>query len=581
MRSLQFNALWMLSESARRAREILFHPKANALIGTNHTGKSTVVRHLFSVFGCVTRTLGDEWDSDAAIAVEFSIDGSSYTILNQGDVHTLFDRSRRVLWATANQGELRDLVCDLLGFSLPLTSNPHGEVRRARPPFFFVPFFIDQDGSWDSDWRTFQRLREFRQWERPTLDLALGIRPPAFWALSSELQEKRRSLDEIANEQRVISSARERLGEKFPRQPWFRDAITFRRELKQLEEQAAELAIEQDTARNRSTEAAAARDSLFAQLRLLDGALNAHAEDMQFLDGAEIGEDIICPTCGTPHEHSFHERLNLEAEADELRQLRLTLAVKAKAAEKEHARIVESLPDLDAKAAKIDALLNTQRGKLRLREIVDRAGIERAFATLDEQKSALDAKRGETSRQIEELEARLGALDNTERAKLIREFFNERYSEYATQLEVPQSRRTRRGELRVKPQQGGSGGPRAVLAYYFAIAHTACKYSPALIPSLVIDSPHQKAQDEINRPLVTEFIFRNRPPSQQLIVCLEEPLPASVQLGDEGKTIPLSVKYGLLNDNEFQHVADLLRPLMESSIEHLRSQVGEADGKFE
>lgn len=572
MRSLRFDALWMLSEREKRAREVLFHPKANALIGTNHTGKSTIVRHLFSAFGCVTRPLGDEWDSNATIAVKFSIDGSSYTMLNHGDVHTLFDKSGRVLWAVANQGELRDLVGDLLGFSLTLTSNPNGEIRRARPPFFFTPFFVDQDGSWDSDWRTFQSLREFRQWERPTLDLALGIRPPEFWALSSELQEKSRLLGEIANERRVINTARERLAKKFPSQPWFRDAIVFRRELKQLEEQAAQLAIEQDATRNKASEAAAARDSLFAQVRLIDGALHAHTADMQFLDGEEIGVDIICPTCGTPHEHSFHERLNLEAEADELRQLRLTLTVKAKAAEKEHTRIAESLPVLDAKAAKIEGLLNTRKGKLRLREVVDRAGIERAFTTLDEQKSALDAKRGETSRQIEEIEARLGALDNKERAKQIREFFNDQYSDFATQLEVPFSRRTRKGELKIKPQQGGSGGPRAVLAYYFAIAHTACKYSPALIPSLVIDSPHQKAQDEINRPRVTEFIFRNRPPDQQLIVCLEEPLPPSVRFGNEGKTVSLLVKYGLLNENEFPHVAELLRPLMELATEHLRSK---------
>jgi hypothetical protein len=577
MRSLRFDALWMLSENTKRAKEILFHPKANALIGTNHTGKSTIVRHLFSVFGCRTRPLGDEWDVDASVAVEFSVEGSSYTLLTQGDIHTLFDKSRGVIWATGDQGELRDLVGDLLGFKLPLTSNPNGEIRRARAPFFFIPFFIDQDGSWDSDWRTFLNLREFRQWERPALDLALGIRAPEYWSLSSELQEKKRLLDEISNEQRVISSARERLAGKFPRQPWFRDGVTFRRELKQLEQQAAQLSIEQDTARSQATETATARDSLSAQLRLIDGALGAHAEDMQFLDGEEIGTDIICPTCGTPHEHSFHERLNLEAEADELRQLRVTLSVKAKAAEKAYVRIAETLPDLDRKASKIDAILNTQKGKLRLREVVDRAGIERAFATLDEQKAVLDAKRGETSRQIEDLEVRLSALDNKERARSIREFFNERYSEFATQLEVPLSRRTRKGEVKIKPQQGGSGGPRAVLAYYFAIAHTACKYSSALIPPLVIDSPHQKAQDEINRPLVTEFIFQNRPPSHQLIVCLEEPLPSFVHLGNGGKTVALTVKYGLLDEGEFQHVASVLRPLMDSSVAHLRSNNESAD----
>lgn len=179
MRSFRFDKLWLLSEREQKARVIPLKRNSNALVGTNHTGKSTVSRSLFTAFGCATRPLGGEWDKDVVIAVEFNVEGQDYTMLRRGTVHTLFDSRHSVVWATAESGELRDKLSSLLGFSLSLTANRSSEIRQARPAFFFVPFFVDQDGSWDSSWRTFQRLGEFQQWERPTLDLALGIRASA------------------------------------------------------------------------------------------------------------------------------------------------------------------------------------------------------------------------------------------------------------------------------------------------------------------------------------------------------------------------------------------------------------------
>lgn len=571
MRSFRFDKLWLLSEREQKARVIPLKRNSNALVGTNHTGKSTVSRSLFTAFGCATRPLGGEWDKDAVIAVEFNVEGQDYTMLRRGTVHTLFDSRHSVVWATAESGELRDKLSSLLGFSLSLTANKSTEIRQARPAFFFVPFFVDQDGSWDSSWRTFQRLGEFQQWERPTLDLALGIRPPEYWQASNQLAAKRRELDDVVREQKVLENARSKLAERFPRAPWYRDAMTFRRELRELETQAGRLAIEQDAVRCRAAETAATRDSLQAQVRLLDSALSAHAADMVFLDGYEVGNDIICPTCGTSHEHTFHERLNLEAEADELRQLRMNLNARVATAEREHRVVIEQLEELDAQAKRVDDLLNTGRGKLKLREVIDRAGVENAFAAFQAQREQLDIAHGDVRRAILEIEERLAGLDDAKRAKEIRGFFNERYAQFATQLEVPISLRTRKGEVKTKPQQGGSGGPRAVLAYYFALSHTAAKYSPALIPPLVIDSPHQKAQDEINRPMVTEFIFRNRVPGQQLIVGVEEDLPQSIQLGEEDSETRLTVKYSLLQSEQYRMAYAELSHLITASTEFLRN----------
>jgi len=572
MRSFRFEKIWLLSEREQKARAITLSPDATALVGTNHTGKSTVTRSLFSVFGCSTRPLGGEWDAEAIVAVEFNIEEQKHTLLKRGGLHTLFDSDKQPLWAASDSGELRDRLAELLDFNLFLTANKTNEVRPARPAFFFVPFFIDQDGSWDSSWGTFRGLGEFQQWERATLDLALGIRPPEYWKAANELAKKKRELEDLTKEQKVLEDAREKLVQKFPRAPWYRDAMAFRRELKTLEAKASALAIEQDAARSRAAEAAAARDSLQAQIRLLDGALTAHAADMVFLDSHDVGADIVCPTCGTPHEHTFHERLNLEAEADELRQLRASLKARIAIAEREAAAVNSLLAELDSQAKQIDDLLNTERGKLKLREVIDRAGIENALRAFDEQRLDLDVAHGNLLRAISEIEEALERLDDKKRAKEIRAYFNSLYSAFAVQLEVPASLRTRKGEVKTKPQQGGSGGPRAVLAYYFALAHTAAKYSPSLIPPLVIDSPHQKAQDDINRPKVTEFIVNNRVPGQQLIVGIEEALPQSVRLAESDRQVHLTEKYGLLRSSEFKEVLAELMPYLSASSDFMRAK---------
>lgn len=576
MRNFRFNKLWLLSEKERKARIVHFQLNSNALVGTNHTGKSTISRNLFAAFGCNTRPLGSEWDKDTVVAVEFNSEGRKYTMLKRGGMHTLFDENNLVEWTTADSGELRDNLSKLLGFALTLQANRTNENRLARPAFFFVPFFIDQDGSWDSSWRTFQSLGEFQNWERPTLDLALGIRPPEYWTASSELAVKKRELDDIVSEQKVLESAKNKLSERFPKMPWFRDAMTFRRELKVLETQAGELAISQDAIRSRAAEASASKDTLTAQIRLLDGALGTHTSDMVFLDSYEVGNDIICPTCGTAHEHSFHERLNLEAEADELRQLRISLSARVKIAEREHASIAKSLEDIDARAKRIETLLDTERSKLKLREIIDRAGVDKAFDAFDEQRTQLNTSRGDLSKKIEDLQGKLSLLEDPKLGKEIRAYFNAKYSEFATQLAVPPSLRSRKGEVKIKPQQGGSGGPRAILAYYFALAHTAAKYSPALLPPLVIDSPHQKAQDEIKRPMVTEFIFRNRVPGQQLIVGIEEELPHSIQLTQMDSKTKLTVEYGLLQEAQFNEAYSELKPFTFAATQYLSKLMNHA-----
>ena len=145
-RHFRFDELWLLSEEKRKARKITLAKNTTVLVGGNHTGKSTVLRMLYHAFGCKTRSLGGEWDPRAVVAVTFSVDTQQYTILRRASTFSMFDSSGVMLWATNEQGYLRSRFSDLIPFILPLVSQ-QDETKQARPAFFFLPLFVDQDGS--------------------------------------------------------------------------------------------------------------------------------------------------------------------------------------------------------------------------------------------------------------------------------------------------------------------------------------------------------------------------------------------------------------------------------------------------
>lgn len=562
MKSFRFEKLWLLSEKSESARQFDWSPSINILVGINQTGKSTAIRSLYSAFGCLTLPLGSEWDHETLVAVQFVCEDVTYKLLRQGKVFSLFDSNDDLLWATKDSGVFRDKIAEIFGFYLSLTTNGDAKVRRARLAFYFLPFYIDQDGSWQQPWNTFKGAGEFSKWQQPTIELALGIRPSEYWQSRSELDVAKQNFEATSKERNVLDNARIRLTERFPKAPWFRSALPFRGDIKKLELRASELASRQDEVRNLCTTQAATRDMLKAQLQLVERALKDDAADMDYLDGLPEDEAIECPTCGTMHDASFHSRLELATEGDELRGLRTSLEIRLRAVENESKKSQEQLGKLDQQGAEIEKILDSQRGNLKLGDIVRSAGAEQAHGAFDEQETLLNELSGSQLHVISELEARLKALENSARMVEIRSDFNDRYAQFAKELGVPQSMQERSGPSQNKPKQGGSGGPRAILAYYFALAHTAAKYSTGILPPLVVDSPHQQAQDDINRPIVTEFIFRNRVPGQQLIVGLEEPPPEKVLLGNKDARFDLAAKYGLLSTEEFLKVRDFLAPFI-------------------
>jgi hypothetical protein len=68
----------------------------------------------------------------------------------------------------------------ITGFNLVLMSKD-GQSVLADPKCFFLPFYINQDGSWQAGWGTFLGLQQFRSPVTPILEYFSGIKPPEYY----------------------------------------------------------------------------------------------------------------------------------------------------------------------------------------------------------------------------------------------------------------------------------------------------------------------------------------------------------------------------------------------------------------
>src|SRR5690606_24283879 len=112
--------------------------------------------------------------------VGFSIDGRRFFVLHQAGTRALFDSDGKILASTGDHGEWSEVFSSAIGFNLPLTDKQSRTVP-ADTKCFFLPFYINQDGSWQAGWNTFTRLGQFKAPIGSILEYFSGIKPPEYY----------------------------------------------------------------------------------------------------------------------------------------------------------------------------------------------------------------------------------------------------------------------------------------------------------------------------------------------------------------------------------------------------------------
>jgi len=224
------------------------------------------------------------------------------------------------------------------------------------------------------------------------------------------------------------------------------------------------------------------------------------------------------------------------------------------------------LSTLNDNYLRISRLLDTRRGELKFQDIVGSMGAESAFAAFEAERKLLQEAIDRAVLSVNALEVKMKELRAPKRTKEILGNFRTYYGDGRIALKLPPAD-TSKMKLTGRPELSGSGGPRSILAYYAAIWRTTHGKSGTYDIPVVIDSPNQQAQDDINLPAVLKFIAKDLPDDIQLIVGLETPTKIPFD-----KEFHLDQQYSMLQEAQWNEAQRVVEPLLEKMYSTILSQ---------
>jgi hypothetical protein len=220
---------------------------------------------------------------------------------------------------------------------------------------------------------------------------------------------------------------------------------------------------------------------------------------------------------------------------------------------------------------------------LRLQDVVDSQSsevIRSAFAKdIDTLKRQLAAQ----EKIATDAKFKVSQFDVPERTKAINEFYSEYMELFASELGVPDLREDVKKRPDTSISASGSALPRSLLAYQFAVLHTATEKGDAKHFPVVIDSPNQQGQDAAHLKQMLQFIVKRTPSDQQLILAVED---RPSEFNFDGQVVELTTPFGLLLPDQYvlacEELSDIVKEV-ESGINQLliNSRIGAIDSEAE
>ena len=566
MKSFRFENIWLLSHRDKKARHVSFHPQKNLLRGRNHTGKTSLIRSIFETLGAKPQGKLESWDENTASLLEFSVGGCHFFALYQNGRRALFNANQEMIIATSKFGEWSQAFCNVTDFNLVFTDKKESAIQPADPACFFLPFYVNQDGSWQSEWNTFSGLKRFNSPWSAILEYFTGVCPPEYYRARAERVQESKALEEHRREYKLLERTIERFSRTLPLSGPKLNPENFANEIALLTQGVTELNQQQELLRSAAVREQDLLSSLEQQIRLADDALAAYGHDAKYLRTGD-SEPLICPTCNAEHTKSFLDLLHFAEDARVLRELAGRLRDDATEVRHRCGKALARLSTLNENYQRISSVLDTRKGELKFQDVVESMGAESAFAAFEVERKLLQEAIDKALVVVNALDEKMKRLRAPKRTRAILEDFRSYYVSGRVALKLPPVDASKM-KLTGRPDLSGSGGPRSILAYYAALWRTCQGVTGTFDVPVVIDSPNQQAQDDVNLPAVLQFIAKELPDDMQLIVGLETETDFPFD-----KEIHLDVPYSMLLEDHWAEAECIIEPLLEKMYATMKSDV--------
>lgn len=206
------NKFVILSLEEMKAFSSTFKEKMNLIIGEKDSGKSSLARSILYTLGCEVKNLDFIKKMPNNIYIlDFQIGENSFILmrksLKKGKGKNFFKiiKNNSEIKYFNNTSSFKEYLNEILNIKLITTDKNYNETKLY-PNHIFLPFFIDQDYSWQ-DYLTssFNGVAFIKDYKKIILEYFTGVHPNEFY----ELKLKKESLNNQKTELKALIKSKE------------------------------------------------------------------------------------------------------------------------------------------------------------------------------------------------------------------------------------------------------------------------------------------------------------------------------------------------------------------------------------
>lgn len=555
MKNLYISEILLLSQKEKKARKITFDKHRTLIHGKNHTGKSSLIKSIYKTFGAEP-LLNSKFESANVIScVKFEINEINYQIIRDGKKFAIYDSESKLI-RTFNSvtNELGPFLSELFEFK-PLFQSQNNGFIIPPPAYLLLPFYVDQDESWTKSWASFKNLQQIKDYRNQCIFYHSGIRPNSYFETKKEIDVFLKAIEETDKEQKLTLKILEDVKLKLSQTQFNINIDEFKEEITELLTELEKLKLKEEKIKTDLHDLYHLKASYDVQINIINQAILESNKDLKFaIDNLPI--TIGCPTCGAEYENSFAERFEIAQDEQKSKDLLIEVKREAKEINDNIIKETEKLSNTSIEAKKIDDILESKKGDLKLKDIIESSGKNQIKTIFTERYAELQKIIVENTLEKEKLEKKLKELESKKRRLEIIEYYNKKLTLFFKKLDIFSLKEEEYSKItsKIESLETGSSRPRALIAYYFTFFHLMKKYSSTTYFPLIVDSPNQQDQDIEHIDKIMNFINHNQPKESQMIIGVAE----TYGVDFECKVIKLEEKYSLLQKDQYEEVLNEL-----------------------
>lgn len=535
MPNLVFKRLTIASDTLKSANQYNFNPRFNLITGNdNSIGKSTLAKLLLWTLGG-NPTFDFTWRSfDVRALVDFSIGNAVYKVGRYSNM--MYFRHPDGDWERFQKitGEYSKVFAEITEFGALLSNRKDATKLEIPPPaYYFLPFYVDQQRSWSQAWNSFPNLEQYAKWQKTIIQYHTGYLRPEFFSIEEKIAQSILEKRTAESDVKKIETAIEVVKTYIPpeKKTVALTSSEFDVLAAEVNVEISKLQAQQEELLRTIAEIQTERIFLQGQLDLAKLASVQLEKDYMFSVEYVSGETLLCPLCGTVHDNSSPNRASVLADKDEADNQVGILSEKIARLDRKFTQRQECLV---AVRSGIDAI-NDKYGVNESSSEEEAKPKNEGFSFLDSlasrsvqkhvqrtmaAKTALIRDINRTNRKLKSDQKKL--LTKEDREEMDAAFKNN-LAKYISDLKAH--------GVNLSPVESpldykklyGSGGAaestRGILAYYMAILRQIYAAKNEVFSAVIIDTPNQQEQAELNYEKLLKVLMDTIPSDSQLILC--------------------------------------------------------------